>query len=381
MNMIDRLFTASAAGVKGVRGRAAILSEANGLFAIEDVVLQEPRKDEVLVRVAGVGVCHTDVVCRSAFPVPMPIVLGHEGSGVVEAIGADVSDIKVGDHVVLSFAFCGGCPNCAKTHPAYCYNFMAENFASTRGDGSTPMYRGDTPINARFFGQSSFATHLIANQRNTVVVPDSAPLELLGPLGCGIQTGAGAILNSLAVGPGDKVAIFGGGSVGLSAVMAAKIAGASFVALVEPIAERRALAREIGATHVIDPTAESDVGAAIKTISGGTTHALDTTGIPAVIASACGTLVSMGRLGLLAFSPPDAMMPFNIMDMLIRGVTVKMITEGDANPKTFIPQLVKYHLEGKLPIDRLVKRYRLEQINEAFDDSISGKAIKPILML
>jgi aryl-alcohol dehydrogenase/geraniol dehydrogenase (NAD+) len=381
MNSLDRLFEASARGTKAVTGRAAILSEPNGTFSLEDVLVQEPRKDEVLVRIAGVGVCHTDVVCKGAFPVPMPIVLGHEGSGVVEAVGVDVTDIGIGDHVVLSFGSCGTCPNCAKSFPAYCYNFMAENFASTRGDGSTPMYQGERPINARFFGQSSFATHVIANQRNTVVVPKSAPLELLGPLGCGFQTGAGAILNSLGVNRGDKVVVFGGGSVGLSAVMAAKIAEASVVILVEPIAERRRLALEIGATHTIDPKGEEDVGAAIKSVSGGVTHALDTTGIPAVIAMAHGVLLPMGFLGLLAFSPPDANLPLNIMDMLIRGVTVKMITEGNSNPKTFIPQLVDYHLQGRLPIEKLITQYELDEINEAFEAAESGKAIKPVMIV
>jgi aryl-alcohol dehydrogenase/geraniol dehydrogenase (NAD+) len=381
MNKIDRLFETAAAGVKAVKGRAAILSEANGKFAIQDVVLQAPRNDEVLVRVVGVGVCHTDVVCRGAFPVPMPIVLGHEGSGIVQSVGADVADIKVGDHVVLSFGSCGGCPNCQRSHPAYCYNFMAKNFASTREDGSTPMYKDEKPIHARFFSQSSFATHVIANQRNAIVVPKSENLNLLGPLGCGIQTGAGAILNSLAVGEGDKVAIFGGGSVGLSAVMASKIAKASLIIVVEPVAERRRLALEIGATQVIDPKSETDVGAAIKTISDGVTHALDTTGIPPVIASAHSVLLPMGRLGLLAFAPPEANLPLNIMDMLVRGVTVKMITEGDSDPKAFIPKLVQYYLDGQLPIEKLCSQYSIDSINEAFDDAENGKVIKPLLLL
>jgi aryl-alcohol dehydrogenase/geraniol dehydrogenase (NAD+) len=381
MNQIDRLFDVAAAGVKAVKGRAAVLSEANGNFAIQDVSVQAPRSDEVLVRIVGVGVCHTDVVCKGAFPMPMPVVLGHEGSGIVEAVGADVSEIKVGDHVVLSFGSCGGCPNCMKSHPAYCYSFMAKNFASTRDDGSTPMYRGEQPINARFFSQSSFATHVIANQRNTVVVPKSDKLALLGPLGCGIQTGAGAILNSLAVGRGDKVVIFGGGSVGLSAVMAAKIAEASVIILVEPVAERRQLASEIGATHVIDPKAEADVAAAINAISGGVTHALDTTGIPPVIATAHSALLPMGRLGLLAFAPPEASLPLNIMDMLVRGVTVKMITEGDSDPKTFIPELIEYYHDGKLPIEKLYSQYSFDLINEAFADAESGNVIKPLLII
>jgi Zn-dependent alcohol dehydrogenase len=380
MNKIERLFDGVAAGVKGVKGRAAILSEANGDFVINDIVLQAPRAHEVLVRVVGAGVCHTDLVFRGGFPIPMPVVLGHEGSGIVEAVGADVEDIEVGDHVVLSFGSCGACPNCAKSSPALCYNFALENFAGLRADGSTPMYKGDTGVGARFFSQSSFATHLIANARNTVVVDKAAPLELLGPLGCGIQTGAGAILNSLGVGNGDKVLVTGGGAVGLSGVMAARIAEASVIVLVEPIAERRALALELGATHVIDPVGQTDVAAAMET-SGGITHALDTTGIPAVIEMAGNTLVSGGKLGFLGFSPPEAQLPMNIMSMLIRGVTVKAIIEGDSDPRKFIPQLVKYFTAGKLPFDKLIKRYRFEDINAACSDNATGKAIKPILIM
>jgi aryl-alcohol dehydrogenase/geraniol dehydrogenase (NAD+) len=378
---IDGLFDTAAAGKRGVKGRAAVLSEANGRFQIADVVLQEPRRDEVLVRVVGAGVCHTDVVCRSAFPVPMPIVLGHEGSGVVEAVGSDVRNVKVGDHVVLTFNSCGTCPNCAKASPAYCFNFMPQNFGGMRTDGSTPMYMGEAGINSRFFGQSSFATHVIATGRNAIVVPKSAPLADLGPLGCGIQTGAGAILNSLQVGKGDTAAVFGGGAVGLSAVMAAKIAGASAIVLVEPIAARRSLALDVGATHVIDPATSPDVAQAVKDAAGGgVTHALDTTGIPAVIGSAADTLLPKGVLGALGFSPPDASLPLNIMSLLVRGITVKAIIEGDSKPHEFIPRLVQYHAEGRLPIERLIKRYRLDEINEAFDATTNGEVIKPLLV-
>ncbi|MDD3444581.1 MAG: NAD(P)-dependent alcohol dehydrogenase [Zavarzinia sp.] len=346
--------------------------------------MQKPRGDEILVKVAGVGVCHTDVVCRDGFPMPMPVVLGHEGAGVVEAVGAGVTRIKPGDHVILSFDSCGACPNCARSAPSYCYNFMPANFGAVRmADGSTPMNAADGhPINARFFGQSSFATHLIARERNAVPVPADAPLEILGPLGCGIQTGAGSILNSLKVGRGDAVAIFGAGAVGLSGVMAARIAEAAHIVVIEPNPSRRDMALEFGATAVIDPKAVEDVVAAVKAAGpGGVSHALDTTGIPAVIGGAFQCLLPNGMLGLVGMPPPDAAFPANIMDMLVRGVGVKAFVEGDSDPEIFIPQLVKYHLEGKLPFDRLIRRYSLDQINEAFEDTISGRAIKPVLIL
>ncbi|PWR25266.1 NAD(P)-dependent alcohol dehydrogenase [Zavarzinia aquatilis] len=384
MSIADALRESPGAERGVVAGRAAVLSSPGGTFTIEDVSLQKPRRDEILVRVVGVGVCHTDVVCRGDFPMPMPVVLGHEGAGIVEAVGSGVTHVRPGDHVVMSFDSCGACPNCARSAPSYCYNFMASNFGAVRpGDGSTPMSRGGgEAVNARFFGQSSFATHLIARERNTVVVPKQAPLEILGPLGCGIQTGAGSILNSLKVGRGDAVAIFGAGAVGLSAVMAARIAEASHVVVVEPNAARRDLALELGATAVVDPRGVEDVVAAVKAAGpGGVTHALDTTGIPAVIGNAFQTLLPNGQLGFVGMPPPDAMLPVNIMDMLVRGAGVKAYTEGDSDPEVFIPQLVNYYLEGRLPFDRLVKRYRFEDINEAFDDTVAGRAIKPVLVI
>lgn len=371
----DRSFTA---------GRAAVLSAPGGRFSIEDIALQMPRRDEILVRVVGVGVCHTDVVCRGDFPMPMPVVLGHEGAGVVEAVGAGVTRIRPGDHVVMSFDSCGVCPNCARSAPSYCFNFMAANFGAVRpSDQSTPMSRRDGgAVNARFFGQSSFATHLIARERNAVVVPKDVPLEILGPLGCGIQTGAGSVLNSLKVGRGDSVAIFGAGAVGLSAVMAARIAEAAQIIVVEPNAGRRDLALELGAGKVVDPRSAEDVVAVVKAAGGGgVTHALDTTGIPAVIGQAFQTLLPNGQLGLVGMPPPDAALPVNIMDMLARGVGVKAYVEGDSDPEVFIPRLIDYYRAGKLPFDRLVKRYSFEDINEAFDDTVSGKAIKPVLVI
>ncbi|RJF89389.1 NAD(P)-dependent alcohol dehydrogenase [Oleomonas cavernae] len=383
MSIADALLDPVRAGRTAVAARAAILSEPGGRFVVEDVQLQQPRRDEVLVKVAGVGVCHTDVVCRGDFPVPLPIVLGHEGSGVVEAVGAGVTRVRPGDHVVLTFDSCGVCPNCARSTPSYCYNFMAENFGGVRvSDGSTPMSRKGDAVNARFFGQSSFASHLIAREQNTIVVSKAVPIELLGPLGCGIQTGAGSILNSLKVHQGDSVAIFGAGAVGLSAVMAAKIAGAAAIVVVEPNPSRRALALELGATAALDPTGDADVTASVKKAGpGGVSHALDTTGIPAVIGAALETLLPNGMLGLVGMPPPDASLPANILSMLVRGVGVKAYVEGDSDPEVFIPQLVQYHLDGRLPFDRLITRFSFDQINEAFDATTNGTAIKPVLIL
>lgn len=366
-----------------MKASAAIVREVGKPFSIEDVELEAPRGDELLVRMVGVGMCHTDLVARDGFPVPMPIVLGHEGSGVVEAVGPDVKNLAVGDHVVLSFNSCDNCPTCAENLPAYCHNFLGENFAGVRlADGSTSISKGDEVIHGNFFGQSSFATHAIAHERNTVKVDKSLPLELLGPLGCGIQTGAGAAVLSLGLKAGQSLAIFGGGAVGLSALLGARAVDAGTVIVVEPNEERGKLALELGATHVINPKETADVLEKIKELGGGAgvNHALDTTGIPDVIAVAVETMTANGMLGLIAVPPPEAMLPANMMSMLVRGVGVKYITEGDADPQAFIPQMIKWYQDGKFPFDKLVKTFPFSEINEAAHASESGDAIKPVLL-
>jgi Zn-dependent alcohol dehydrogenase len=365
-----------------MKATAAIIRAVGGPFLVEDIDVADPRGSEVRVRMVGVGMCHTDLVARDGFPVPMPIVLGHEGSGVVDAIGSDVSDLAVGDHVVLSFASCGACPTCDDALPAYCHNFLGQNFAGVRlEDGSSPLSQNDAIVHGNFFGQSSFGSYAIAHRRNTVKVDKDLPLDILGPLGCGVQTGAGAAVISLGLKPGQSLAIFGGGAVGLSALLGARAVGAGMVIVIEPNADRGQLARELGASHVIDPTGHEDVLAAVKALSGGgVNHALDTTGIPAVIAVAVETTIAHGTVGLIAVPPPEAMLPANMMSMLVRGTIIKYITEGDADPQVFIPQMLDWYRAGHFPFDRLVKKFPFDQINEAAQASEDGSAIKPVLV-
>ena len=187
---------------------AAVVQEVGGPFTLRDVDLQAPAPDEVVVQIAGAGICHTDIAVQHGhLPFPLPGVLGHEGSGTVVQVGADVTSIAVGDDVAISFNSCGACPTCSKGQPAYCHNFLEYNFGGVRSDGSSGLAAGGTKLGANFFGQSSLATHALAHERNVVKLPPDAPVELVGPLGCGIQTGAGAVLNSLDVQPGATVVI------------------------------------------------------------------------------------------------------------------------------------------------------------------------------
>jgi aryl-alcohol dehydrogenase len=281
---------------------AAVARTPHGDFTVEAADIDAPRADEVLVRINGVGLCHTDLIARDGFiPIALPAVLGHEGAGIVEAVGSSVTKVAPGDRVVLSFSSCGHCARCDDHLPSYCREFPSLNYAGARADGTSGISIAGTPASANFFGQSSFASHALTFERNVVRIDDAdAPLEILGPLGCGFQTGAGGIMRSLACPAGSTLAIFGGGPVGLTAVMGAVVQGCLTIILVEPIAARRDLARDLGATHVIDP-ADGDVTAAIRAIvPDGVDFAFESSGREAVVEAALAALASHGPRGRAA---------------------------------------------------------------------------------
>ena len=360
---------------------AAVLRETGGPFTIEKGTLEAPRADEILVRVLGVGLCHTDLVARDqVIPIPFPAVLGHEGSGIVEAVGANVRKVVPGDKVVLTFRSCGECPTCLRGEPAYCHQFPILNFAGVRPDGSHPISIGGAAASGNFFGQSSFASHALAYERNVVKVAADAPIELLGPLGCGLQTGAGAIMRSLACRAGSSVLVMGTGAVGLSAIMAAKVQGCTTIIASDPMAERRRLALELGATHAIDPRA-GDLATAVREILPlGVDYALDTSGLPAVIEGALGCMAPRGSLGLVGVPPAvDATFATLLIAFISLGLSVHGIIEGDSDPDVLIPELVRLHAEGRFPLERLVKVYPMAEINQAVADQHHGVCVKVVL--
>ena len=356
---------------------AAVLRDPDQPYRLERVELASPLPDEVLVRIVGAGYCHTDVLPRSPELAGMaPIITGHEGSGVVEAIGVEVTTIQVGDHVVLTFDLCGRCPTCDSGHPAYCETFIFRNLSGRRVDGSTSVIAaGGEEIASRWFAQSSFATHAIARERNAVVVDKALPLALLGPLGCGIQTGAGSILRALSVQPDTSVLVTGAGAVGLAGVMAARVAGADTIIAVDLHDTRLDLALELGAHHVVrggDPNLVSKV---LDWTRGGAHTALDTTGVPAVILQALASLRMTGRLGLVGVQTADL-----VLDALATpGKTIFGILEGDVDPKLFIPELISLWQDGQFPFDRLIEAFPFAEIDDAEAASLSGRVIKPVL--
>jgi len=361
---------------------AVVLPSHDAPFEIRQLELGDPRPGEVLVRIVGAGMCHTDLLARiPGAPFASPIVLGHEGSGIVERIGEGVTKVAPGDKVVLSYASCGKCMNCETGLPQYCELFGPLNFMGSRLDGSTPLSGDDgSRMGCCWFGQSSFASHAIATERNVVkVTADDVKLEILGPLGCGFQTGAGAVINSLGARPGTSIVIYGAGAVGLAGLMAAKIAGCTTIIAVDLHDNRLALAKELGATHTINAKTTTDVTAAVREITGnGTQYGLDTTGVPAVLRGAVDALRPTGILVVVGVVMGD--IGFSSTGFL-DGKTVKGVIEGDAYPADFIPKMIEWHRRGLFPIEKLVKTYRLDQINEAQHDSESGATIKPIFVL
>ncbi|WGM20430.1 NAD(P)-dependent alcohol dehydrogenase [Paenarthrobacter sp. OM7] len=360
--------------------RSAVVLEKDAPFEIRDLELREPRPNEVIVEVSAVGVCHTDIIMQQQFfPVSFPAVFGHEGAGIVRQIGSDVTKVRVGDHVVLGFASCAKCRNCLRGLPSYCLYYYDWNFKGRLLDDTTALTDNGQDVAAHFFGQSSFSRYALCAERNVVLVDPEVDLAILGPLGCGIQTGAGAVLNSLKVEAGSSIAVFGAGGVGLSAVMAAVVAGATTIAAVDVDPARLRLAKELGATHVIDARS-TDLMADLGLVAPeGFMYTIESTGRPDVLVQAVDILMVTGVCGTIGASPMGTTAAIN-MNNLIFGRTIRGICEGDSVPEIFIPQLIELYKQGRFPFDKLISRYAFEDINLACDDAKALKAVKPVLV-
>ncbi|MAN72980.1 MAG: alcohol dehydrogenase [Henriciella sp.] len=362
------------------KARAAIVDKSEAEFRIADVEIDEPGPHEVRVKLVATGLCHTDLAVRDGvLPANFPVVLGHEGAGVVEAAGAHVHDLKEGDRVVLSYGSCGDCRPCMEGDPAYCDHFTDLNFLNKRLGSDKPVLGGE--VNGAFFQQSSFATFAIAHERNVVKVPDEAPLKLLGPLGCGIQTGAGAVLNTLAPRAGTSIAVSGVGSVGLSAVMAAKLAGCHPIIAIDMQEERLKLASELGATHTIN-AGDGEVPEMVRKIAPeGVDAVIECSGAKPAARAGWAALANRGSLLVVGAPPGGTDYDFDANEHILSGRKIVGCVEGDSVVKVFIPRLIQHYLDGNFPFDRLVSEYPFEDINKAVHDMEEGKAIKPVLIM
>ncbi|MER5209858.1 NAD(P)-dependent alcohol dehydrogenase [Streptomyces sp. NPDC002838] len=361
--------------------RAAVVESGGAPFTLSDVVLDEPGPHEAIVRMVATGLCHTDLgVAGGGLPFPLPGVLGHEGAGVVEAVGSAVTGVAPGDHVVLSFTSCGDCRNCRGGHPAYCATWLPLNLiGGRRADGTSTISRDGEPLGGHFFGQSSFAERALADERSLVKVDADVPLASIAPLGCGVQTGVGAVWNVLKPVTGSTVVVLGAGAVGLSAVMAAALTPATTIVAVDRVGERLSLARELGATHTVN-AGESDLGEALAEITGGqgADGIVETTGSVAVLRQGVDALAARGTLVVVGAPPFGTEVALDV-NGLLGGKQVVGLTLGDAETQTFIPALVKLVKEGRLPLHRLISTYPFADIDQAVRDMGAGKAIKPVL--
>ena len=358
---------------------AAVLRSPGGPLTIESVQLDDPRPHEVIVELVGTGVCHTDISFRSgAWPFPLPAVLGHEGAGTVVEVGAAVRSLKRGDPVVLSAASCGACPACYAGRPAQCSSAAALNMSGSRPDGSSPIHDSAGEVHGNFVGQSSFATHVLTEARFAVKVPRDVPLELLGPLGCGIQTGAGAVLNVLQPRPGSSVAVVGMGAVGLSAVAAAKVSGASSIMAIDVNPERLERASAFGATDLIDAAAVDPVEAVHELHPLGVDASIEASGAPAAFDTTFGVICGSGTCVVVGAAPVGTSYQLDATQLLA-GRRIIGSTMGNSTPQIFIPYLIEMWRRGKLPLDQIVRHYPLSKINTAFADAERGTVVKPII--
>lgn len=360
---------------------AAVCRQTHQPFSLETLELEEPRENEVLVKIVATGICHTDINMRNTDGFsPKPIVLGHEGAGIVERVGSSVKKVKPGDAVVITFDSCGQCTSCIKGDAVYCRHLGRHAFSGKRIDGSTALRQGDEVIHSHFFGQSSLATYSICTERNVIPVDHSVPLELLGPLGCGIQTGASTVINALKVPAGSSIGVLGVGSVGLSAIMAARLCGAAKIVALDTQDSRLQLAQELGATHVINGTKEDTFARIAEIEPEGLNFVVDTTGQLGLIKEAVNRMSPRGVCALVN-TAKGADAQVNILQLVLGGRNVRGVHQGDSMPDIFIPQMIELYKQGRFPFDRLIKFYDFADINQAVDDMEAGITIKPVIRM
>ena len=368
---------------------AAITKKIKGPFVTTKLLLEGPNANEILIRIIAASICQTDLHTKNEGLCNFPIVLGHEASGIVEKIGNKITEFKVGDHVILSYDYCGKCNQCNLNKPTYCEQHGPLNFSGHRPDGrkTHKTLNSNSPdVYGSFFQQSSFATYAIAHESNTIKVDKSLPLDLLAPLGCGIQTGAGTIFNTLNLKSKDTIAIFGCGGVGLSAIMAANIIGTKNITAIDTNNNRLLAAKEFGATHTILPNKTEDSKTLKNLILSANkenkyNYSLDTTGIPQVLAQATNCCGPLGVTAMIAPNNPGTKVCIEMLDLL-PGKSIRGVVQGDSISKVFIPKLIKLWQEGKFPFHKLLTTFNgLDKLESAAQSMTKGEIIKPLIII
>lgn len=348
---------------------------------LEEVELGAPRAGELLVRIEAAGVCHSDISVVDGSRVrPLPMALGHEAAGVVEGIGPGVRDVQVGDHVVLTFVpSCGICPECASGRPALCTPAATVNGAGTLLHGPSLLTGRDGKPIAHHLGISAFARHAVIARESAVVVPRDVPLQTAALFGCAVLTGAGAVLNTASVRPGQSVAVFGLGGVGLASVMGAVVANAWPIIAVDPVPAKRELARQLGATAVFAPE-EADKGVKDLT-SGGADVTFEAAGVPAVLEAAFRAARRGGMTVAMGLPHPSRTLTLPALAFAGLGQSLVGSYMGSAAPQRDIPRYISLWKAGRMPVDRLQSASMpLERINDAFEALAAGQAVRQVLL-
>ena len=356
--------------------KAAILFEAKTPLRVEDVTIDKPAAHEVLIRTVACGVCRSDLhFVDGAYPHPLPGIPGHEAAGVVEAIGDEVRTVKVGDHVVTCLsAFCGQCEFCVTGRMSLCIDASVK-----RPRGSRPrLMLGDQPI-AQMLNLSAYAEQMLVHEHACVAIDPEMPLDRAAILGCAVTTGAGAIFNAAQVVPGETVCVVGCGGVGLAAVNAARIAGAGKVIAVDPVADKRALATTLGATHVIDANSDTAADEVVEISRGGVHHAIEAVGRPQSAATAVKVLRRGGTATILGMMPLGERVGLSALDLLA-DKKVQGALMGRNHFPVDIPRLVDFYQRGLLDLDTIIAdRMPLERINDAFDELRKGDTTRSVI--
>ncbi|MEU2358534.1 NAD(P)-dependent alcohol dehydrogenase [Streptomyces misionensis] len=353
-------------------------------MTIEQFDLDDPAPDEISVRIAATGICRTDLHIRDGdYPIPsFPVIPGHEGAGIVTAVGSAVTDVAIGDHVLLTYPFCGQCENCRRGMMAYCEQGFVLSFGGTRLDGSTGWRRSSdgTSVNGHVFQQSSFASHTLAAARSAVILDRDLPLDLAAAFGCGVSTGAGSVLNAMELHPDSQLVILGAGTVGLSALMMAHHLGVEQIIAVDTNADRLAIASALGARHTVNASELETRDAIQQLTEGGAGYIFDTTGHPNVVADALDALAMTGTVVMAGAAPAGARTSLD-MNVLLNGRGVRGTIQGDADTHQLVPHLIDLYRQGRFPVDSLVSTYPFAEIQRAIADMDGGRVIKPILRM
>ncbi len=365
--------------------KAAVLYEPNTPLKIEDVEIDDPQANEILVRQEAVGVCHTDLsFIKGEMPVPMPIVMGHEGCGIVEKVGSNVTSVQPGDKVISMVSFsCGKCRYCSEGRPTMCSeNINVMMMAELPFFAGKRVHKEGQYMN-QLFGLGSFAEYCVVHERAVVKVNNDAPSDVVCLLGCGVTTGIGAAINTANVQPGDSVVVYGVGGVGLSAVMGAKLAGAGNIIAVARSQNKLDMAMELGADHVINPKEVENVPERVKELTEGlgADAAIEAAGLAPVMEQAFASIHNGGICVIAGMAPMEQLVTFAPFEFLL-GKRLMGTVQGDIIARRDVPRLVEMYMAGKLPIDKLItKTFSLDQVNEAFEELENKTVLRSVIRI